>query len=101
METLFDERIAAGLQYATFPLELIGLTLALFEVRFPGVTATWAISVPQRSRSGHADYMKPSIKRGKTTRTAKGTPIAAFARPLRIRPSKTLAGSSSESSMPH
>jgi len=35
MGTFFNEAVAASLQYVTFPLELIGLTLALIEVRFP------------------------------------------------------------------
>ena len=39
METFFNETVAAGLQYVTFPLELIGLTLALIEVRFPRLAA--------------------------------------------------------------
>lgn len=39
MEIFFNEIIAARLQYVTFPLELIGLTLALIEVRFPTVAA--------------------------------------------------------------
>ncbi len=39
METLFNETVAAGLQYVTFPLELVGLTLALIEVRFPRIAA--------------------------------------------------------------
>jgi hypothetical protein len=39
METLFNQAIADSLQYVTFPLELIGLSLALIEVRFPKVAA--------------------------------------------------------------
>ncbi len=35
MEQLFNEALAARLQYLTLPLELIGLTLALIEIRFP------------------------------------------------------------------
>ena len=35
MEYFFNEAVAARLQYLTFPLELIGLTLALIEIRFP------------------------------------------------------------------
>ena len=35
MELIFDETLAARLQYLTLPLELIGLTLALIEIRFP------------------------------------------------------------------
>ena len=60
METFFNETIAARLQYVTFPLELIGLTLALIEVRFPKV-ATYLtrqierLSVPmQELRSGQS-----------------------------------------------
>lgn len=34
-EPIFSEVLAARLQYVTFPLELIGLALALIEVRFP------------------------------------------------------------------
>lgn len=40
MTSIFNETIAARLQYVTFPLELIGLALALIEVRFP-TTAAW------------------------------------------------------------
>lgn len=39
MEVLFNESFAARLQYVTFPLELIGITLALIEVRFPRAAA--------------------------------------------------------------
>jgi hypothetical protein len=39
MEVLFKESLAARLQYVTFPLELIGFTLALIEVRFPKAAA--------------------------------------------------------------
>ncbi len=39
MESFFNEAVAARLQYVTFPLELIGLTLALIEVRFPKAAA--------------------------------------------------------------
>lgn len=60
MESFFNETIAAGLQYVTFPLELIGLALALIEVRFPEVAAyltrriEW-LSVPmQELRSGQS-----------------------------------------------
>lgn len=35
MESFLDVATAARLQYVTFPLELIGLALALIEVRFP------------------------------------------------------------------
>ena len=39
METFFNESVAASLQYFTFPLELIGVTLALIELRFPKTAA--------------------------------------------------------------
>ncbi len=39
MGSFFSESVAAGLQYVTLPLELIGLTLALIEVRFPSTAA--------------------------------------------------------------
>lgn len=35
MEFVFNENLAARLQYLTLPLELIGLSLALIEIRFP------------------------------------------------------------------
>lgn len=60
METFFNETIAARLQYVTFPLELIGLTLALIEVRFPKAAAYLTrqierLSVPmQELRSGES-----------------------------------------------
>ena len=60
METFFSETIAAYLQYVTFPLELIGLSLALIEVRFPEVAANLTrqierLSVPmQELRSGQS-----------------------------------------------
>lgn len=49
METLFNETVAAGLQYVTFPLELIGLTLALIEVRFPTLAANLTQKIEQLS----------------------------------------------------
>lgn len=49
METLFNETVAAGLQYVTFPLELIGLTLALIEVRFPALAANLTQKIEQLS----------------------------------------------------
>ncbi len=60
MGTFFNETIAAYLQYVTFPLELIGLSLALIEVRFPKVAAYLTrqierLSVPmQELRSGQS-----------------------------------------------
>lgn len=60
MENFFNEIMAARLQYVTFPLELIGLTLALIEVRFPKVAAYLTrqierLSVPmQELRSGQS-----------------------------------------------
>lgn len=39
MGSFFSEEVAASLQYVTFPLELVGLTLALIEVRFPKLAA--------------------------------------------------------------
>ena len=35
MDGFFNDAVAARLQYFTFPLELIGLSLALIEVRIP------------------------------------------------------------------
>lgn len=35
----FDPEIAAELQFYTLPLEVVGLSLALIEVRFPGLAA--------------------------------------------------------------
>ncbi|MGE0621682.1 MAG: hypothetical protein AB7I04_01555 [Pseudomonadales bacterium] len=35
MDSFFNDAMAARLQYVTFPLELVGVTLALIEVRFP------------------------------------------------------------------
>jgi len=35
---IFNENTAALLQYFTFPLEFIGITLALIEVRFQALT---------------------------------------------------------------
>ena len=49
METFFNETVAAGLQYVTFPLELIGLTLALIEVRFPKLAAYLTEQIEQLS----------------------------------------------------
>ncbi len=49
METFFNETVAAGLQYVTFPLELIGLTLALIEVRFPRLAAYLTQQIEQLS----------------------------------------------------
>ena len=60
METFFNQTIAAYLQYVTFPLELIGLSLALIEVRFPEVAANLTrqierLSVPmQQLRTGQS-----------------------------------------------
>ncbi len=39
MENLLSEALASSLQYATFPLELIGVALALIEIRLPKVAA--------------------------------------------------------------
>lgn len=36
---LFSNEVAGSLQYVTFPLELVGLTLAMIEVRFPALAA--------------------------------------------------------------
>ena len=49
MDTFFNETVAAGLQYVTFPLELIGLTLALIEVRFPRLAAYLTQQIEQLS----------------------------------------------------
>jgi hypothetical protein len=40
MDGIFSNDVSNTLQYFTFPLEAIGLTLATIEVRFPG-TARW------------------------------------------------------------
>ncbi|XOV89734.1 MAG: hypothetical protein ACFHX7_07580 [Pseudomonadota bacterium] len=40
MSSMFDPDVAAALQYVTLPLELIGLLLALIEVRFPRAAAS-------------------------------------------------------------
>jgi|GEM_PF-1365928 len=70
METLFNETVAAGLQYVTFPLELIGLTLALIEVRFPRVAEQLTqqierLSAPLRDlrsgQSGSESMMERSL----------------------------------------
>ena len=39
MENLLSEALASSLQYVTFPLELIGVALALIEIRLPKVAA--------------------------------------------------------------
>lgn len=39
MDGFFNEAVAARLQYVTFPLEAIGLTLALIELRYPRAAA--------------------------------------------------------------
>ncbi len=58
MGSFFNESVAASLQYVTLPLELVGLTLALIEVRFPNTAANLTrqierLSAPVRElRSG-------------------------------------------------
>ncbi|MEM1433437.1 MAG: hypothetical protein AAGG11_05230 [Pseudomonadota bacterium] len=49
MGTFFNEAVAAGLQYVTFPLELTGLALALIEVRFPKLAAYLTQQIEQLS----------------------------------------------------
>jgi len=52
--TFFSEEIASLLQYITFPLELIGITLAMIEVRFQKLTdrlnvmlKTWYVMIKE------------------------------------------------------
>lgn len=70
MGALFNEAVAASLQYVTFPLELIGLTLALIEVRFPKLAASLTrqierLSAPMEElrsgRSGSESMMERSL----------------------------------------
>ena len=53
----FSNAISSTLQYYTFPLELVGLTLAAIEVRYPHVLKT---------RSGHRTRDEDSTQYGQT-----------------------------------
>lgn len=46
----FSNEVATTLQYYTFPLEVIGLTLAVIEVRFPGMARSIASTVEKAAR---------------------------------------------------
>ena len=52
---LFSNNVAFTLQYFTFPLELIGLTLATIEVRYPGTARTIAQYITDRVTSAQLD----------------------------------------------
>ena len=51
----FSDNVAFTLQYFTFPLELIGLTLATIEVRYPGKARAIAQYITDRVTSAQLD----------------------------------------------
>jgi len=67
MLTFFNEIVAARLQYVTFPLELVGFSLALIEVRFPKAAAYLTrhverLATPMRDFSGDHVTMERSLE---------------------------------------
>ena len=78
---IFSNEVASTLQYFTLPLEVIGLTLAAIEVRFPSLAsriAGYIVTAVEKGERDGAD-LKRIVSKKELVMTAIGVSILVFA----------------------